>query len=36
MSQSIAIKTMALRNDSWHIDFKLLIPVMALISIVNL
>ncbi len=33
MSQSIAIKTMALRNDSWHIDFKLLIPVMALISI---
>jgi len=33
MSQAIAMKTMALRNDSWHLDFKLLIPVLALISI---
>ena len=33
MSQAIAVKTMALRNDSWYLDFKLLIPVLALISI---
>ena len=33
MSQAMAMKTMAMRNDSWYIDFKLLIPVLALISI---
>lgn len=33
MSQSSARRNMALRNDSWYIDFNLLLPVLALISI---
>ena len=33
MSQSIPLKTMAQRNDSWYIDSKLLLPALALLSI---
>jgi len=33
MSQSIPLKTMAQRNDSWYVDSKLLVPAMALLSI---
>ena len=33
MSQSIPLKTMAQRNDSWYIDSNLLIPALALLSI---
>ena len=33
MSQSMPLKTMAQRNDSWYVDSKLLVPAMALLSI---
>lgn len=33
MSYGATIKNMAIRNDSWHIDSNLLIPVIALISV---
>ena len=33
MSQSIPLKTMAQRNDSWYVDSKLLVPALALLSI---
>jgi len=33
MNQTITLKNMALRNDSWYLDAKLLIPVIALLSI---
>jgi cell division protein FtsW len=33
MSQSIPLKTMAQRNDSWYIDSNLLIPALALLSL---
>lgn len=33
MSQNISVKNMALRNDSWHLDISLLVPVIALLSV---
>ena len=33
MNPSATMKKMALRNDSWHIDFNLVIPVLALVSV---
>ena len=33
MSQTIPMKNMAQRNDSWYFDTKLLIPALALLSI---
>ena len=33
MSQTIPMKNMAQRNDSWYFDTKLLLPALALLSI---
>lgn len=33
MSYSLSTRAMAHRNDSWHLDFSLLLPVLALMSL---